>query len=224
MNKQREKTKQGIERRVEKSRKEKIERRKEQERTEGTDNNRFWNSRLNKHRKRGEIKNRVTYSSCLHDQQDLYRENNSRNKWRTARSTKYLFKIKVYKWFWTDKMRIRKRSLKINFWMKYLSKTIGKLLDFVIRSCTIKTQMINPYSVSFSTPNETSWHRHDNGNVNLVCSYFWRTGSCTRQSKVQIHFSIWSQLRTSLKINWRSKKAWWFWNNWKNKCKVTVLW
>ena len=55
--------------------------------------------------------------------------------------------------------------------MKCLSKTIGKLLDFVIRFCTIKTQMINPYSVSFSTPNETSWHRHDNGNVNLVCSY-----------------------------------------------------
>ena len=50
---------------------EKIVRRKEKERTEGTDNNRFWNSRLNKHRKRGKIKNRVTYSSCLHDQQDL---------------------------------------------------------------------------------------------------------------------------------------------------------
>ena len=54
MNKQREKTEQGIERRVEKSRMEKIEKRKEQEGTEGTDNNRFLNSRLNKHRKRGE--------------------------------------------------------------------------------------------------------------------------------------------------------------------------
>ena len=41
MNKQREKTEQGIERRVEKSRMEKIERKKEQEGTEGTDNNRF---------------------------------------------------------------------------------------------------------------------------------------------------------------------------------------
>ena len=41
MNKQREKTEQGIERRVEKSRMEKTERRKEQERTERTDNNRF---------------------------------------------------------------------------------------------------------------------------------------------------------------------------------------
>ena len=67
-NKQSEETEQGIERRVEKSRMEKIEKRKEQEGTEGTDNNRFLNSRLNKHRKRGEIKNRVTYSSCLHDQ------------------------------------------------------------------------------------------------------------------------------------------------------------
>ena len=79
MNKQREKTEQGIERRVEKSRMEKIERRKEQEGTEGTDNNRFLNSRLNKHRKRGEIKNRVTYSSCLHDQQDLCWGNTSRD-------------------------------------------------------------------------------------------------------------------------------------------------
>ena len=69
MNKQREKTEQVIERRVEKSRMKKIDRRKEQERTAGTDNNRFWNSRLDKHRKRGE--KRVTYSSCLHDQQDL---------------------------------------------------------------------------------------------------------------------------------------------------------
>ena len=33
---------------------EKIERRKEQEGTEGTDNNRVLDSRLNKHRKRGE--------------------------------------------------------------------------------------------------------------------------------------------------------------------------
>ena len=41
MNKQRDKTEQEIERRVEKSRKEKIERRKEQEGKEGTDNNRF---------------------------------------------------------------------------------------------------------------------------------------------------------------------------------------
>ena len=41
MNKQREKTEQGIERRIEKSRMEKIESRKEQKRTEGTDNNRF---------------------------------------------------------------------------------------------------------------------------------------------------------------------------------------
>ena len=62
MNKQREKTEQGIEGRVEKSRMEKIESRKEhKKRTEGTDNI-FWNSRLNKHRKRGEIGNRVTYS------------------------------------------------------------------------------------------------------------------------------------------------------------------
>ena len=50
---------------------EKIERRKEHERTEGTDNNRFSNSRLNKNRKRGE-KIRVTYSSCLHDQQTRF--------------------------------------------------------------------------------------------------------------------------------------------------------
>ena len=59
MNKQREKTEQGIERRVEKSRMKKIDRRKEQERTAQTDNNRFWNYRLDKHninRKRGEIK------------------------------------------------------------------------------------------------------------------------------------------------------------------------
>ena len=56
MNKQREKTEQGIERRVEKNRMEKIESKKEH---------------MKKHRKRGEIKNRVTYSSCLHDQQDL---------------------------------------------------------------------------------------------------------------------------------------------------------
>ena len=41
MNKQREKTEQGIERTVEKSRMKKIVRRKEQERTAGTDNNRF---------------------------------------------------------------------------------------------------------------------------------------------------------------------------------------
>ena len=41
VNKQREKTEQEIERRVEKSRMEKIQRRKEQERTEGTDNNKF---------------------------------------------------------------------------------------------------------------------------------------------------------------------------------------
>ena len=41
MNKQREKTEQEIERRVEKSRMERIERRKGQEGTEGTDNNRF---------------------------------------------------------------------------------------------------------------------------------------------------------------------------------------
>ena len=41
MNKQREKTEQGIERRVEKSRMKKRDRRKEQERTAGTDNNRF---------------------------------------------------------------------------------------------------------------------------------------------------------------------------------------
>ena len=47
------------------------ERRKEHERTEGTDNNRFSNSRLNKKRKRGK-KNRVTYSSCLHDQQTRF--------------------------------------------------------------------------------------------------------------------------------------------------------
>ena len=58
---------------------EKTERRKEQERTERTDNNRFWNSRLNKHRKRGEIKTTVTYSSCLHDQQDLCWGNTSRD-------------------------------------------------------------------------------------------------------------------------------------------------
>ena len=56
-----------------------IERIKEQERTEGTDNNRFWNSRLSKHRKRGEIKNGVMYSSCLHDQQDLCWGNTSRD-------------------------------------------------------------------------------------------------------------------------------------------------
>ena len=55
MKKQREKTEQGIERRVEKYRMEKIESKKEHRK---------------KHRKRGEIKNRVTYSSCLHDQQD----------------------------------------------------------------------------------------------------------------------------------------------------------
>ena len=79
MNKQREKTEQGIERRVEKSRMEKIERRKEQEGTEGTDNNRFWNSTLHKSRKGGKVKNRVTYSSCLHDQQDLYWGNTSRD-------------------------------------------------------------------------------------------------------------------------------------------------
>ena len=41
MNTQREKTEQGIERRVEKSRRKKIDRRKEQERTAGTDNNTF---------------------------------------------------------------------------------------------------------------------------------------------------------------------------------------
>ena len=58
---------------------EKIERRKEQGRTEGTDSNSFWNSRLNKHRKRGEIKNIVTYSTCLHDQQDLCWGNTSRD-------------------------------------------------------------------------------------------------------------------------------------------------
>ena len=57
MNKQREKTEQGIERRVEKNRMDKIESRKKQERTEGTDNNRFLNSRLKNHRKRGERKN-----------------------------------------------------------------------------------------------------------------------------------------------------------------------
>ena len=78
-NKEREKTEQGIERRVEKSRMEKIERRKEEEGTEGTDNNRFWNSRFNKHRKRGEIKNRVMYCSCMHDQQDLGWGNTSRD-------------------------------------------------------------------------------------------------------------------------------------------------
>ena len=39
MNKQREKTEQGTERRVENSRKKKIDRRKEQEWTVGTDNN-----------------------------------------------------------------------------------------------------------------------------------------------------------------------------------------
>ena len=41
MNKQKEKTEQGIERIIEKSRMEKIEKRKEQARTEETDNNRF---------------------------------------------------------------------------------------------------------------------------------------------------------------------------------------
>ena len=41
MNKQREKTEQGIERREEKSRMKKIDRRKEQERTAGTNKNRF---------------------------------------------------------------------------------------------------------------------------------------------------------------------------------------
>ena len=35
--------------------------------------------RLNIHRKRGEIKNRVMYSSCLHDQQDLRWQNTSRD-------------------------------------------------------------------------------------------------------------------------------------------------
>ena len=79
MNKQREKTEQAIERRVEKNRMEKIESRKEQERTEGTDNNRFLNFRLNKYKKRGKIKNRVKYSSCLHDQQDLCCGNTSRD-------------------------------------------------------------------------------------------------------------------------------------------------
>ena len=41
MNKQRQKTEQGIEIRVEKSKMKKIDRRTEQERTAGTDNNRF---------------------------------------------------------------------------------------------------------------------------------------------------------------------------------------
>ena len=36
-------------------------------------------SRLNKHRKREEIKNRGTYSSCLHDQQDLCWGNTSKD-------------------------------------------------------------------------------------------------------------------------------------------------
>ena len=58
---------------------EKKNRRKEQERTAGTGINRFWNSRLNKHRNRQEIKNRVTYSSCLHDLQDLCWWNTSRD-------------------------------------------------------------------------------------------------------------------------------------------------
>ena len=63
MKKQREKTEQGIERRVEKNRMEKIESKKEH---------------TKKHRK-GKIKNRVTYSSCLHDQQDLCWGNTSRD-------------------------------------------------------------------------------------------------------------------------------------------------
>ena len=58
---------------------ERIESRKEHRKEQGTHNNRFWNSRLNKHRKKGEIKSRVTYSSCLHDQQDLCWENTSRD-------------------------------------------------------------------------------------------------------------------------------------------------
>ena len=112
MNKQREKTKQGIKRRVEKSRMGKIERRKEQERTEGTDNNRFWNSRLNKHRKRGERKNRVKFSSCLHDQEDCAGEtpqethvkNRKNRKNRNLQpskfkiATKALVKIRAF-WF-----------------------------------------------------------------------------------------------------------------------------
>ena len=35
---------------------------------------------LGRNRKRGERNNRVMYSSCLHDQQDLFRGNTSRGK------------------------------------------------------------------------------------------------------------------------------------------------
>ena len=69
-----------MERRLEMSRMEKIESRKEHKKEQKeqitTD---FEILKLNKHRKRGEIKNRVTFSNCLHDQQDLCWENTSRD-------------------------------------------------------------------------------------------------------------------------------------------------
>ena len=72
VNKQREKTEQGTERRVEKNRRmAKIESRKENRKEQGADKNRSLNSIIKKYRKRGERKNRVTYSWCLHDPQDL---------------------------------------------------------------------------------------------------------------------------------------------------------
>ena len=85
-----------------------------------------------------------------------------------------LFKIKFYKCFWIDKMRNRKRSLKINLWIKYLPKTTRKLLNFVIRTWTIKTSHKESLYCLLGDLNETSWHGYDTHNVNVFCSYSHR--------------------------------------------------
>ena len=128
---------------------EKIERRKEQEGTEGTDNNRFWNSRLNKHRKRGEIKNRVTYSSCLHDQQDLC-WGLMRHKWRTARTTINLNFLRTKK----ELFRLKKKIFH-SFWraiIQWKNKNLIKIADtsFTLRIYTNFKEERNP-----SAPSET---------------------------------------------------------------------